>query len=87
MYLVCGSLPLVENPAVEISMDGGLHTVAQIAVGELEALLVDQKEALEVVGQGAVENRALGSPGAVDAFVGRGATRLHSNQGRRKPRP
>jgi hypothetical protein len=39
-----------------------------------------------VVGQSAVEDGALGSPGAVDASVGRGATRLHSNQWRRNRR-
>ena len=78
---------LVEDAAVEVAMDCGLHTAAQVTVGGLKALLVGQEEALEVVGQSPVEDRALGSPGAVDANVGRGATRLHSTKGRRNRRP
>jgi hypothetical protein len=68
-------------------MDREFHTAAQITMGGLEALLVDQEEALEVMGQCAVQDGALGSPGAVDACRGRGATRLHSNKGRRNRRP
>ncbi len=37
-------------------MGCGLHTTAQMAVGGLKALLVDQQEALEVVGQSAIEH-------------------------------
>jgi hypothetical protein len=32
---------LVEDPAVEVAIDRGLHTAAQMAVGGLEKLLVD----------------------------------------------
>ena len=78
---------LVEDAAVEVAMDREFHTAAQITMGGLEALLVDQEEALEVVGESAVEDGALGSPGAVDAYVGRGVTPLHSNKGSRNRRP
>jgi hypothetical protein len=77
---------LVEDPTVEIAIDGGLHATAQIAMGGLEALFLSQQEAVEVMGESTVEDAALGSPGAVGASVGRGATRLHSNQWRRNRR-
>ena len=67
---------LVEDAAVEVAMDREFHTAAQITMGGLEALLVDQEEALEVVGES-----------AVDAYVGRGVTPLHSNKGSRNRRP
>lgn len=52
---------LVENAAVEIAVNRRLDATTQVAVGVAEALLIHLDEALEMVGQGAVEDRALGT--------------------------
>lgn len=74
---------VVENPAVEVAVDRRLHAAAQVAVSCLEAFLVDEQEALEVVGQGPIEHRALGMARAMDPGTRRGCCRLHSKEGRR----
>jgi len=46
---------------VDVALDRRLHAPTRIAVTLLEAPLVDDEEAFEVVGQGAAEDRALGA--------------------------
>ena len=53
---------VVENAAVEVAMDRLLHAVTQVSVGPLKSLVVDEKEALEVMGEGPIEDRALRMP-------------------------
>jgi len=66
-----------------VALDRRLHAVAQVTMARLEALFVDEKEALEVVGQGPVEHRALGTARVVDPGTRRDCNRLHPEEGRR----
>jgi hypothetical protein len=78
---------VVEDAAVEITVNGRLHAAAQVAVTRLKALLVDEQEALEVMREGPVEDRALGMARSIDLGTCRGFGRLHSTEGRRNRRP
>jgi len=78
---------VVEDAAVEITVNGRLHAAAQVAVTRLKALLVDEQEALEVMREGPVEDRALGMARSIDPGTCRGFGRLHSTEGRRNRRP
>ncbi len=51
---------LVEDTAVEVAVDGWLHAASQVAAAVLEAVLVDEQEAFEVLRESSIENRAFG---------------------------
>ncbi len=57
---------LVEDAAVEVAVYRRLDAAAQIAAGVEEALFIHLDEVLEVMGQSAVEDRALGTTWAID---------------------
>ena len=81
---------VVDDAAVEITVNGRPHAAAQVAVTRLKALLVDEQEALEVMREGPVEDRALGMARSIDLGTCRGFRgfgRLHSTEGRRNRRP
>ena len=58
---------VAENAAVEVAVDHWLNAAPKVAVGALKSLLVDQKEALEAVGESPIEDRALGMARAIDS--------------------
>ena len=74
-----------KDAAVEVAVDRGPDTPPQVAMGALEALLVELEEALEMVGQGAVEHRPLRPAVAVEPGAIRCACSLHSEERRRHP--
>ena len=78
---------MVEDAAVEVAVDSRLHAAAQVAVGCLETLFVDEDKALEVAGKGPVEDRALGMARAIKLGTRCGFDRLHSKEGRRNRVP
>ena len=52
-----------EDAAVQVAVDSLLGALAQRPVGRGEALVLHLHEALEVLGQHAVQHRAVGTPG------------------------
>lgn len=68
-------------------MDGWLHQAAQVAVARLEALLVDEQEALEVVGEGPIEDRALRMSRAIDLGARNASALGRYRAGREESRP
>ncbi len=71
---------LIEDTAIEVAVDCRLDAATQIAVGVKEALLIDTEEVLEVVGEGPVEDRALGMAWAIDLSTRSRCDRLHSEE-------
>ena len=63
--------PVGEDAAVEVAIDRGLDAAPQVTMRALEALVVDLEEALEMVGQGAVEHRPLGPAAPVEPEASR----------------
>ena len=78
---------LVEDAAIEGAVDCRLDAATQIAVGGKEALLIDTEKVLEVMGEGPVEDRALGMAPAIDLSTRSRCDRLHSEERRRNRRP
>jgi len=76
---------LVEDAAIEVTVDRRLDVATQIAVGVEETLLIHLDEVLEMVGQSAVEDRVLGTARAIDARTRSCGNRLHP-EGRRRDR-
>ena len=71
---------LVEDAAIEVTVDRRLDVATQIAVGVEETLLIHLDEVLEMVGQSAVEDRVLGTARAIDARTRSCGGRLHSEE-------
>ena len=59
------SRALREDPTVEIPMSRPLHASPQPTVRALETLLVDLQEAIEMMNQRPIQDRALRVPGSV----------------------
>jgi hypothetical protein len=74
-----------DDAAVEVAIDRGLDTPPKVAMGALEALLINLEEALEVLRQGAVEHRPLRPAAAIEPGAIRCGCPLHSGERRRNP--
>jgi len=58
-------------------MDRRLDTAAQVAVAVAETLFIHPNETLEVVGKSPIEDRPLGTAGAIDTRARSCGYRLH----------
>ncbi len=76
---------VVEDAAVEVAMDRRFDAAAQVAMGVEEPLLIHPDEVLEMMGQSAVEDRALGTTWAIDLRARSCRDCLHP-EGRRRNR-